>query len=218
MDLMLRPDQDTFAETGSAAEWDERVKFRRLDSNQDNQDQNLMSCQLLHAGRRRVEDRRGVASTIPSHPQTLVPLQSVRKRSLAGMLLWCSAVGLGNAQGRACPAFDPPVQLRTLPEGDAEATVVAVAHVLAHGLLTRVPPPARAASETKDPGRPTYGPLWFMAGLPTAETGPDVRPGRGVMPRCQPAAECARSGGVDCAEVWTAVAACGARRRRPASR
>ena len=80
---MLRPDQDTFAETGSAAEWDERVEFRRLDSNQDNQDQNLMSCQLLHAGRRSVEDRRSVASTIPSHLQTLVRLQSAPKRCLS---------------------------------------------------------------------------------------------------------------------------------------
>src|SRR5215471_5221061 len=76
MYLMLRPDPDTLAEAGSAAERDELGEFRRLDSNQDNQDQNLMSCQLLHAGRRRVKDRRGVASTIPSHPQTLVLLQS----------------------------------------------------------------------------------------------------------------------------------------------
>ena len=71
MDLMLRPSPDTSLGPDSAAEWYETVQFRRLDSNQDNQDQNLMSCQLLHAGRRRVEDRRSVASTIPSRTQTL---------------------------------------------------------------------------------------------------------------------------------------------------
>src|SRR5215831_4866297 len=42
-------------------------------------------------------------------------------------------VGLGLGHGRARPAFDPPVEVRALPDGDAEATVVAVAHVLAHG-------------------------------------------------------------------------------------
>jgi hypothetical protein len=58
---MLRPDPDTFAEAGSAAEWDEMGEFRHLDSNQDKQSQSLLGCQLPHAGRRRIEGRRSDA-------------------------------------------------------------------------------------------------------------------------------------------------------------
>ena len=50
MDLMLRPNPDTFAGAGGATKWDEMGQLRRLGSNQDNQDQNLMGCQLPHAG------------------------------------------------------------------------------------------------------------------------------------------------------------------------
>src|SRR5215471_12017649 len=84
MYLMLRPDQDTFAEAGTGAEWDETGEFRHLDSNQDKQSQSLLGCQLPHAGQRRLEHRRSDASTIPSHPQTLVRLWPQIERLPAG--------------------------------------------------------------------------------------------------------------------------------------
>ena len=117
MDLMLRLDPDTFAEAGSATEWDEKGQLRRLGSNQDNQDQNLMGCQLPHAGWRRVNDRRSDASTIPSQPQMVVRLQP----QLAAFpdedwILRCGDVSPGNAQGRTDPSFDLVVQTRALPD------------------------------------------------------------------------------------------------------
>jgi len=79
--------------------------------------------------------------------------------------------------------------------------------------LTSIPPPARTTSETKGPSGWAYGPLWFIAGLPIGRAGPDARQ-PGPVPSRRPVP---KIGGVDCAEVWTAVAACGAPQRRPAS-
>src|SRR5262249_14922703 len=51
-----------------------------------------------------------------------------------GKLLRCGGVGLGNVQGRASPAFDPPIQVGTLLYIDPQAAVISLADVPADGL------------------------------------------------------------------------------------
>jgi hypothetical protein len=52
-----------------------------------------------------------------------------------------------------------------------------------HLLLTSVPPPARATSETKGPSGQAYGPLLFMAGPLIGRVGPAAgQPGPGAVP------------------------------------
>jgi hypothetical protein len=106
--------------------------FRRLDSNQDEQLQRLLGCQLPHAGVsvHAVTGHFAVAASIHDTGRTV----GIAGSSMPASHLLVLSLRSGVRHACACPAFDLMVKPAAPPDIDAETPVVVLANVLPHRL------------------------------------------------------------------------------------